>query len=58
MVSKPGWRRFGYPLIYGTDALEILEILTRLGYKDESYELHLPTSGGRQNLRIFFILRP
>lgn len=34
-ASKPGWRRFGWPLMYQTDALEILEILTRLGCRDE-----------------------
>jgi len=34
-VSKPGWLRFGFPLMYQTDALEILGILTRLGYHDE-----------------------
>ena len=34
-LSKPGWRRFGFPLMYQTDVLEILGILTRLGYKDE-----------------------
>jgi hypothetical protein len=34
-VSKPGWLRFGFPLMYQTDALEILGILTKLGYKDE-----------------------
>ena len=34
-VSKPGWLRFGFPLMYQTDVLEILEILTRLGYHDE-----------------------
>ena len=33
--SRPGWRRFGFPLMYQTDALEILGILTRLGYRDE-----------------------
>ena len=33
--SRPGWRRFGFPLMYQTDALEILLILTRLGYRDE-----------------------
>ena len=33
--SKPGWRRFGFPLMYQTDALEILRILTRLGLRDE-----------------------
>jgi hypothetical protein len=34
-VPKPGWLRFGFPLMYQTDALEILGILTGLGYKDE-----------------------
>jgi hypothetical protein len=29
--SKPGWKRFGFPLMYQTDVLEILGILTRLG---------------------------
>ncbi len=34
-VSKPGWKKFGFPLMYQTDVLEILGILTRLGYRDE-----------------------
>ena len=34
-VSKPGWLRFGFPLMYQDDVLEILWILTRLGCKDE-----------------------
>jgi hypothetical protein len=34
-VSKPGWLRFGFPLMYGTDVLEILGILTKLGCRDE-----------------------
>jgi hypothetical protein len=34
-VSKPGWLKFGFPLMYQTDALEILGIITALGYKDE-----------------------
>ena len=34
-VSKPGWLRLGFPLMYQTDALEILDILTKLGVKDE-----------------------
>ena len=29
-VSKPGWKRFGFPLMYQTDVLEILWILGRL----------------------------
>lgn len=31
--SKPGWLRFGFPLMYQTDILEILDILTGLGIK-------------------------
>jgi hypothetical protein len=34
-VSKPSWLKFGFPLMYQTDALEILGILTTLGYSDE-----------------------
>jgi hypothetical protein len=33
-LSKPGWKRFGFPLMYQTDVLEILRILTKLGYRD------------------------
>ena len=34
-VPKPGWLKFGFPLMYQTDALEILKILTNLCYKDK-----------------------
>jgi hypothetical protein len=34
-IAKPGWLKFGFPLMYQTDALEILGLLTQLGYKDE-----------------------
>jgi len=34
-VPKPGWLKFGFPLMYQADALEILGILTKLGYKDQ-----------------------
>lgn len=34
-VSKPKWLRFGFPLMWDTDALEMLWILTKLGYKDD-----------------------
>jgi len=34
-ISKPGWLRLGFPLMYQTDVLEILGILTKLGYKDK-----------------------
>jgi hypothetical protein len=34
-ISKPGWTKFGFPLMYQTDALELLGVLAKLGYKDE-----------------------
>lgn len=37
-VSKPGWLKFGFPLMYQTDALEILDILTALHIKDSRME--------------------
>ena len=37
-ASKPGWQRFGFPLMYQTDALEILDVLTELGVKDPRME--------------------
>lgn len=32
--DKAGWKRFGFPLFYQTDVLEILGTLTRLGVRD------------------------
>lgn len=32
--AKPGWQKFGFPLMYQTDVLEILDIMTGLGIKD------------------------
>jgi hypothetical protein len=34
-VSKPKWLEFGFPLMYETNVLEILDILTGLGHRDE-----------------------
>ena len=34
-VSKPAWLKFGFPLMWNTDVLEILGILTKLGCRDE-----------------------
>lgn len=34
-ISKPGWLRLGFPLMYQTDVLEILGILTKLGCRDK-----------------------
>ncbi len=34
VTNKTDWLKFGFPLMYQTDALEILAILTKLGYHD------------------------
>lgn len=34
-VSKKDWLQFGFPLMWNTDVLEILDVLTMLHYKDE-----------------------
>jgi len=34
-ISKPSWLQLGFPHMYQCDILEILDILTRLGYNDE-----------------------
>lgn len=33
--EKAGWKRFGFPIFYQSDVLEVLDILTELGMKDE-----------------------
>ena len=33
--DKQGWKRFGFPLFYQSDALEVLDVLTELGVRDE-----------------------
>ncbi len=33
--AKAGWKRFGFPLFYQSDVLEVLDTLTRLGVRDE-----------------------
>jgi len=33
-VARPGWLKFGFPLMYGTDALELAWVLARLGCRD------------------------
>ncbi|TFG33177.1 nitrogen fixation protein NifH [Candidatus Thorarchaeota archaeon] len=33
--EKAGWKRFGFPLFYQSDILEVLDILTELGVRDD-----------------------
>lgn len=50
-IPKPGWLRFGFPLMYQTDALEILGILTKLGYHDERMQEAIDIVVSKQNNR-------
>ena len=49
--SKPGWRRFGFPLMYQTDVLEILGILTSLGVRDERMDEALALVAAKRDAR-------
>jgi hypothetical protein len=48
-VSKPGWLRFGFPLMYQTDVLELLDVLTSLGYRDERMHEAIDLVVSKQN---------
>jgi hypothetical protein len=48
-VSKPGWLRFGFPLMYQDDVLEILGILTKLGIKDDRMQEAINLVLSKQN---------
>ena len=36
--DKAGWKRFGFPLFYQSDIIEVLDALTRLGVRDPRME--------------------
>jgi len=46
--DKAGWKRFGFPLFYQSDALEVLDALTRLGVRDDRMEGALSLVGDVQ----------
>jgi hypothetical protein len=50
-VSRPGWLHFGFPLMYQTDVLEILEIMTKLGYRDPRMEEAIAKVIAKQDLQ-------
>lgn len=45
----PKWLKFGFLLMWNTDILEILSILTKLGYKDERMQESLDVVIAKQN---------
>ncbi|HWQ59261.1 MAG TPA: nitrogen fixation protein NifH, partial [Clostridia bacterium] len=48
-TSKPGWKKFGFPLMYQTDALEILDILSALCIRDARMDEALRLTLSKQN---------
>ncbi len=50
-ASKPGWLRFGFPLMYQTDVLEILGVLTTLGCRDGRMQEAIDAVVARQDDR-------
>ncbi len=48
-VSKPSWLRFSFPKMWQTDVLEILQILTKLGVKDERMQEAIDLVVSKQN---------
>jgi hypothetical protein len=55
-VPKPGWLKFGFPLMYQTDALEILGILTKLGYNDKRMQEAIDVVVSKQDNQGIWIL--
>jgi hypothetical protein len=49
LIAKTEWTRFGFPLMWKTNALEKLEILTRLGYHDPRMQETVDLVLSRQN---------
>ena len=47
-VAKPSWKRFGFPRMYGTDALEVTSLLLRLGYRDQRLNEAVELIGSRR----------
>jgi hypothetical protein len=48
-VSKPSWLRLGFPKMWQIDVLEILQILTKLGVKDERMQEAIDLVVSKQN---------
>ena len=49
VAAKQEWTQFGFPLMWKIDALEILDILTKLGYKDDRMQDAISLVEGKQN---------
>ena len=47
--EKFGWKRFGFPLFYQSDALEVLDVLASLGIKDDRMDKTLDLVVSKQD---------
>jgi len=56
-VSRPGWLRFGFPLMYQTDIVEIMLIMLKIGVKDERMSEAVNEIISRQDDRGKWILK-
>jgi hypothetical protein len=48
-VARPGWLKFGFPLMYQDDVLELLEILAKLNIKDKRLESAIELVESKRN---------
>lgn len=55
--DKAGWKKFGFPLFYTTDLLEILDVLVRLGMKDNRMKYAIDLVESQQQPDGTWILR-
>jgi len=60
VVAKQAWVKFGFPLLWNTDALDMLGLLVKLGYRDERMQdavdlvVSKQDGNGRWNLETTF----
>lgn len=55
-VAKPKWMKLGFPWMWDTDVLEMLLILTRLGYRDDRMQEALDLVVSKQDMNGRWIL--
>lgn len=56
-VAKPQWLKFGFPWMYSTDVLEMLEILTKLNYKDDRMQEAVDLVASKQDSEGRWVLK-
>jgi hypothetical protein len=60
VVAKEEWLKFGFPLLWNTDALDMLGLLVKLGYRDQRMQdavdlvVSKQDGNGRWNLETTF----